>query len=735
MKYKSDEEFLRELLKDFRIEAAEHLQAIVDGLLKLEQKPGPETADELVESVFREVHSMKGAARAVNLGLIEQLCMSLEDVFHEIKNKKLLLQSHMFSLFFSINDTLQCMVEEIDSPNKSVNQKEITKLITELEALIREEPKKSGISFFQAGVPDEEKEHRERSTATDTSQTSTERQADPGKAREDEARPAASAETVRVSVKKLELLLRQAEEVIPIKTAIDYQLRQLDDLASSEDEGLLRLADSLKQENKILALSINDLMLGIRQTLMCPFSSLLNIVPRIIRDLGKEYKKEIQYEVAGGEIEIDRRILEEMKDPLIHLIRNCIDHGIESREERLKHMKPAAGLVKISVSLDSDQKVVIRISDDGRGINSGQLVNAALKSGAIVASDSKDMTEDEKLMLLFKSGVSTSPFITDVSGRGLGMAIVDEKVSKIGGSIFIQTAFGKGTTFTITLPQTIAAFRGLLVKVADQQFLIQTTAIIKVLTLRPDDIKSVESKKTLLYQGENLALVSLADVLGIEDRRSRAMHGYAKVVLITEVSHRKVAFVADEVLGEQEGIVKSLGSHLKHVRNIAGASLLGDGKLVPVLHLPELTESALLHGETAEYTPDNVADDPMRQEEEVSVLVVEDSITVRNVLKNIIETSGFRVTTAVDGMEAYAKMQEEDFNLVVSDVDMPRMNGFELTSKIRNSKQLADIPVVLVTALESAEDRKKGLEAGANAYIRKGSFDKGNLIETIKRLI
>ncbi len=734
MKHKSDEDFLKELLNDFKIEAAEHLQAIVAGLLKLEKKPGAEAGQELVESVFREVHSMKGAARAVNLGQIEQLCMSMETVFHEVKNKKTTLQSGMFDLFYRATDCLQTMVAEIDVPQKSIGKNQITKLANDIESLVLPESKRSGITFFKPGTGKKKEDKNEATGKIEPSGSAgggTYAVAD--KALDTPA--SASAETVRVSVKKLARLLRQAEEMITIKTAFEYQLQQLNEIAEDGDNGLFRVAESLKQVRRNLAFSIDELSLDIKKTLMCPFSSLLNIVPRIIRDLGREYNKEINYEIEGGETEIDRRILEEMKDPLIHIIRNCIDHGIETKEERLNSNKPAAGLLKVSISLDPDHKVVIQISDDGRGIDSNKLVEAALKSGLIKSGNQKNMSQKEKQMLLFKSGVSTSPFITDVSGRGLGMAIVDEKVTKIGGTISVDTETGKGSTFRVTLPQTMAAFRGLLVVASDQLFLVQTTSVLKVVALRAGDIKTVESKKTIVYNNESLTLVNLDDVLGIADRRKSKSQGYPKPVLIIQVSQKKIAFIADEVMGEHEGIVKGLGSQLKHVRNIAGTVLIGDGRLVPVLHLPELAESAIHHGETTGYAPLAGDEDETVTGEPAAILVVEDSITVRNVLKNIIEASGFRVTTAVDGMEAYEKLQKEAFSLVVSDIDMPRMNGFELTAQIRDDKQLADMPVVLVTALESADDRKRGLEAGANAYIRKGSFDKGNLIETINRLI
>ncbi len=735
MKHKSDEEFLRELLNDFKIEAAEHLQAIVDGLLKLEKRPGAEIEEKLIELVFREAHSMKGAARAVNLTRVEQICMSMESVFHEAKNKKRALQPGMFDLFYRATDFLQTMVTEIDLPHKSISQKEITQLTGEIESLIKSEKKKSGISLFKPSIHKGKTDKEEAAEKRETSQSIIEKTSDPAPSvQAAEALPSTSAETIRVSAEKLAQLLRQAEEMITIKTAISYQLKQLNAALNNGDNGLQKIADGLNHEKRKLTLALDELLLAIKKTLMCPFTSLLNIVPRIIRDLGKEYGKEIDYEIDGGETEIDRSILDEMKDPLIHIIRNCIDHGIETRDERLKVRKPIAGLLKISIFLDSDHRVVIQISDDGRGIDSKKLVNAAIKSGMIKRSASKDLSKQEKLMLLFKSGVSTSPFITDVSGRGLGMAIVEEKVTKVGGSVSVETKAGKGSTITITLPQTMAMFRGLLVKASDQMFLVQSTSVAKVIYLKPEDIKTVESKKTYLYFDESLALVNLSDVLAISDRRFRKSKTYPKPVLIIQVSNRKIAFVADEVLDEHEGIVKTLGSQLKHVKNIAGAMLLGDGRLVPVLHLPELAESAMRHGEAVEYVPPG-GEEEIATDQKDSILVVEDSITVRNVLRNIIEASGFRVSTAVDGMEAYEKLQKEAFSLVVSDIDMPRMNGFELTTKIRDDNQLTDIPVVLVTSLESAEDRKRGLEAGANAYIRKGSFEKGNLIDTINRLI
>ncbi len=491
----------------------------------------------------------------------------------------------------------------------------------------------------------------------------------------------------------------------------------------------------LEAEHRQMERLVEDLLVMVKKTLLYPFSSLLNMIPRIVRDLAKEYGKTVDCKVSGGETEIDRRILEEMKDPLIHIIRNSIDHGIETPEVRRESNKSAQGSIQVDVSLDADQKVVVHIRDDGAGVDKQQIIDAAVRAGMVDRNAGAELSDEAAHMLLFQSGVSTSPYITDVSGRGLGMAIVAEKVALLGGTIDLHTEPGQGTTFVITLPQTMAQYRGLLVSVADQQFLLQTTSIVKVLRISPDDIKTVESRNVIHYQDETMALVNLAEVLQLPVRGHQSKASVHRQVIIIRSAQNKVAFIVDDILEEHEGVVKNLGSQLKNVQHIAGAVILGNGKLVPVLHVPQLLETSFSYGMASETRTADQLKEQEAEESQARVLIVEDSITVRNVLKNLVEGAGYTVSTAVDGLAAHEQLKSESFDLVVSDVDMPRMNGFELCAKIREDQQLADTPVVLVTALESAGDRQRGLEAGANAYIRKGSFDKGNLIETIQRLI
>ncbi|MEI7981631.1 MAG: response regulator [Bacteroidota bacterium] len=717
------EAFLRELLADFKLEAAEHQEAIISGLLELEKKPPSAGYRELIESVFREVHSLKGAARAVNLPDVERLCQSMENIFHQLKQGSLELLPASFNILFKANDSLNVMLSEVEKPGKSIGANALSQLIKEVETIRHTAGTPQKMSF-PVPLPVTGVKTTEPPVILDATS-----EVIPASAMNNEASTA--KDTIRIATSKLGVVLRQAEEFITVKATMDYYIREIQKQQNGEISGLVK---EMEQFHRGMSRLVDDLLLDIKSILLHPFSSLLAIVPKIVRDLGKEYDKEIQLSIRGGQIEIDRRILEEMKDPLIHIIRNCVDHGIETATVRRQHNKPPAGILVIDIRQDSGSNVELTIHDDGAGINRPRLTGSAVKSGIITHEEAEKMTDKEVIELIFRSGISTSHFITDISGRGLGMAIVAEKIVKLGGNIVVDSTPGAGTKFSITLPVTLATFRGILVRIGEQYFIVPTHAVERAIRLHSNDIKSVESKQMVLLQGESTALVRLGDVLGVMGRKIRSTDELPFPVLILSLAHKRIAIMIDEILGEHEGLVKDLGPQLVHVRNLAGVTVLGDGRVVPILHIPELMESAIHTNASGTWqeTPDM---DGVEESHQHSVLVAEDSITSRSLLRNIIESAGYQVKTAVDGMEAFQFLQNGAFDLVVSDVEMPRMNGFELTARIRGSKNMSEIPVILITALETADDRQKGMEAGANAYIIKSSFEQSNLIETIHRLI
>ncbi len=716
---KSQEDFLRELLADFKIEAAEHQHVIAECMLMLEKQPPPVEYQKIVETTFREFHSLKGAARAVNQADIERLCQAMEGVFHQLKEGRALLTPPLFELLFGGVDALITLLSDPVERNRKNQGNNLVQLLNAIE-------NQMDMTDSNHKSPTTESPFALKQVETAASNVENQGTSEPVS---NELQT--QKETVRIATLKLNSILRQSEEFISARAELDYYIREMDRLNHPELQLLRR---DLVKFNHTFSRMVDELVHDIKNTLLFPFSSLTDIVPMIVRDLGREFGKEIELVITGAETEIDRRILEEMKDPMIHLIRNCIDHGIEKPDVRIKNGKPARGTIKISISQESGRKVDIVLSDDGAGIDRVRLRESALKNSVVSGQKLDQMNDQEILNLIFRSGVTTSQMITDLSGRGLGMAIVAAKVEGLGGSITIESEAGQGTRFVISLPLSLSTFRGVVVRVYSQLFVVPTSAIERVIRINTHDIMYAESKPFLSLNGENIALIKLADTLGLTERRQRQTNEFNFPVLIVTMAHRKIGFLVDEVLAEQEGVVKDLGPQLIHVRNLAGATVLGSGQVIPILHVPELIESVMnLHQTGGTLQQEAEPDDSM--EKQIKILIAEDSITSRMLIRNILETAGFQVKTAVDGLEAFQILQNDSFDLVVSDIEMPGMNGFELTSKIRMDARFAAIPVVLVTALSSDWDRQRGLEAGANAYIVKSNFEQSNLVETIHRLI
>lgn len=804
---KKDEEFLKRLLSIFKIEAQEHLSTISSGLIELE-KSDPNRHTVIVETVFREAHSLKGAARSVNLADVVSVCQSMEDVFSALKRNEIVSSAQVLDLLHEALDFAAKLVGE--KSLSASEESELKELIRRLEEAT--EKKLNGEAAKVRNLENVEGEEDESVPVHRLAESPVQEavRSAPSPA----VMPApglAMSETVRISTAKLDALLLQAEEMLSVKLATQQRAAELKELKKTFDlwkkekgksgvrtpdgitpgqgwkfgvqqtpdngsptTGLRADALSRTMESKLAVVMkaceydqrsvgtmVDNLLDDMKMALMLPISSLLEIFPRFVRDLSRDAGKKIKLTIDGGEIEIDRRVLEEMKAPLVHLVRNCVDHAIEVPDEREKKGKPVQGNIRISV-FSRGSKIEIAVSDDGAGIDIPKSRIAAVKQGIVSQDEADRLTGQEALQLVFRSGVSTSPIITDISGRGLGLAIVREKVEKLNGTVAIDTEPDRGTTFRLVLPLTLATFRGVLVRVGEHRFIIPSTNVERVAKVRKDGIQTVENRETLSFNGQAISLVRLGDILeisrqgsGIRDQTNlpipdprppipalrSAGRGLPNPgprplipdlfchVVVLGAAEKRMAFLTDEILQEQEVLVKPLGRQLSRVRNIAGATLLGSGKVVPILNVSDLIKSAV---KTAS-APTKTFDKEVTKRQ--SVLVVEDSITARTLLKNILESAGYNVMTAVDGADALATLKTREFDLVVSDIDMPRMNGLQLTSKIRKDKKLLELPVVLVTALESREDRERGIDAGANAYIVKSSFDQSNLLEVIKRLI
>lgn len=774
-----DDDFLKRLLATFAVEAEEHLTAISAGLLELEKAPVAGRQRELIETVFREAHSLKGAARAVNLTTVETVCQPMESVLAALKGGKIATSPQLFDLLHETVGALRKLMAAGGAARDAAQRSAADALTRRLDAAAK------GIAPAEPGKAAIIKEARAQERAAAPVAEAREAPRGGAHAQPSLAERVVPVETVRVSTAKLDSMLRQAEELVSAKLTAGQRVAELRRITAGlaarkkardkirphvlgvqpaletgnadgpraknrlNVEKLLEFVDqdsaalgslentlaaftaSAEQDCRTLTKMVENLLEDAKKVLMLPFSALLDAFPALVRDLSRDRGKEAELVIMGAEIEVDRRILEEMKDPLIHLVRNCVDHGIEPPAERARKNKPARGTISIAVAQQDAGKAEIVISDDGAGIDVAKLRSAAQKLGILSAEEASELNDQETMSLAFRSGVSTSPIVTDISGRGLGLAIVQEKIEKLGGAVVVESRHGGGTTIRAVVPLTLAAFRSVVVRVAERLFALPTASVERAALVSKENIKTVENRETVQINGRAVSLVRLCDVLELPPKGGTdPPAGYCQVVVLAS-GGRHIAFLVDEIVNEQEVLVKGLGKQLARVPNVAGATMLGTGTLVPILSVPDLMKSAVKGAAPA---APRVAAEAAKAEQK-SVLVVEDSITARALLKNILEAAGYQVKTAVDGVDALTTLKTEDFDLVVSDIEMPRMDGFDLTSRIRADKKLAELPVVLVTALESREHRERGIDVGANAYIVKSSFDQSNLLEVIGRLI
>jgi two-component system chemotaxis sensor kinase CheA len=514
------------------------------------------------------------------------------------------------------------------------------------------------------------------------------------------------------------------------------QLSELSRLYTADTMHLSLVIDSMEEEIKRLR--------------MQPFSTITTPFARMVRDLARQSGKEAVLTILGGDTEVDKRILEGIKDPLTHILRNAIDHGIEKPDKRQALGKARTGQITLSAE-QNGKEILIRVSDDGTGLDIEAIRQAVTRMPSAQRSgrDPRTMTESELIDSMFFLGISTSRMITDVSGRGVGLNVVRNNIEDLHGRIDVDWRLGEGTVFTLVLPLALTGTRGLLVRSAGQLFAIPINNVERTLSLQPGDIFTVEGHDAIQYGDHPVTLVRLNEVLELEEKTKPGMdNGKELSAIILAVGDllssqqgavrqaRQVAFIIEELAGEQEIVIKDLGKQLSRVGGISGATVLGSGEVVLVLNAADLMKLTVRRSSRSILETLTDQSGLETQTERKTILVVDDSITTRTLEKNILEAAGYNVTIATDGYEALGILRSaEKPNLVVTDIVMPRMDGFELTRQIKTDAQLSSLPVILVTSLDSAEDKERGIEVEADAYIVKSSFDQVNLLETIRQLI
>ncbi|WP_242340125.1 MULTISPECIES: response regulator [unclassified Anaeromyxobacter] len=497
------------------------------------------------------------------------------------------------------------------------------------------------------------------------------------------------------------------------------------------DEGLERIrargadlgrtARELRREaerERIFAQSLRDTLQGLR---MVPAEAALQSLRPAVRELAAQLGKKVSLRLAGGEVRLDRRVLDELKGPLLHLVRNALDHGIEAPGARRAEGKPEEALLSVRVESRGD-RVVLTVRDDGAGLSPERLRAAAVQRGIVTAGEAARLGDAEAIRLAFRAGLSTAQEITALSGRGVGLDVVAEAVRRLGGRVDVASDRGRGATFVLDVPLTIAGTTGLLVRAGGGVALLPADAIERVLLVGAGDLGTVAGQVTVSVDGDQVPYAPLARVVGASGPPTTRSETGATVALLVASAGRRVAFAVDEVLGEQAIVVSALGRRMSSAQHVAGAAVLDDGRVVAVLQPSHLVDAARLPAD---------AKAPARHR----IVVADDSLGTRSAVKALLEIAGFLVLPAEDGEEALALARESGCDLVVSDVQMPRLDGLGLTRRLKADPKLSHVPVILVTSLDAPEDRAAGLEAGADGYLVKRDVQRGKLLDLVRQLL
>lgn len=749
----------QELLNDFKTESAEHYETIVQGLFNLTS--GESTSiSSIIETIYRSTHSLKGAARAVSLAEVEKVCSALESVFGKIKNSEIEITTTLLDNLHDFTDLLKELLNNTNNSSNSHLLSKTSRAVKNLEYLVQ-----SNLANIQKDktTREDKVEHNliednissdsindnindninDKSYEGDINDKSYEGNINDkfyegninDNSYDQTHRTVIDTASVRISTEHLNTILTQTESFVAIKNNLEHYRKELEEIYNVHREPhIYNLLRDLTDFHTTVTRMTDDLTANIRNTLLSSFDTLLKLLPKMVRDLSKEYSKEIIFKTEGAFVEIDRRILEQLKDPLIHLLRNSIDHGIELPQERIKVGKNKVGTILIRVEKLPEQIVKIIIEDDGAGIDKAKIIECAIKKGIITPEKSKSLRNEEIYELIFQSGVSSTKFVTDISGRGLGMTIVADKIATLGGSIDTETTENIGTKFTISLPQSITTFRGVLVNCCSQELIIPSQYVKGIRRAFNSEVSTIGNRSVIKDSlGNNVGLVRLSSVIGIEEpRRVLNINDFFYLVYL-EHKNNTIAYIVDSVSQEYEGILKNMGPQLSYAKNIIGVTIIKNEVVVPVINVKEVLENTIFK---ADISLNNSIDVTSEMENSITkVLIAEDSFTIRSMLRNMVENAGYQVTTAIDGQDALAKLKSDFYDILVTDIEMPNLNGFELTHRVKTNPSLKEMPVILVTALESPTDMKKGMDSGADAYIVKSNFEKSNLIETIKRLL
>ena len=763
---------MKEIMEDFLIEAFELIEQIDHDLVELEANPEDL---ELLNRIFRVAHTVKGSSSFLNFDVLTELTHHMEDVLNKARKGELKITPDIMDVVLESVDMMKGLLESIrdngsdaaagidiknicvrltqisegEAPSAAseapaaapapepvkepepaapaeeaapeVSDAELSKLSdseveAEIERLLKVRKAEDQARRASKGIAPKSPEEIAPAAASTPAPA-----ARPAPSREKEADkkvPAASnssavaqEQTIRVEVKRLDHLMNLIGELVLGKNRL---LKIYDDVEERyEGEKFL---EELNQVVSSLSLVTTDIQLAVMKTRMLPIAKVFNKFPRMIRDLSRELGKQIDLEISGEETELDKSIVEEIGDPLVHIIRNSCDHGIEDPETRKAMGKPEKGLVQLK-AYNEGNHIVVEIVDDGKGLDADMLKSKSIEKGIITEREADAMSEKEAFGLIFKPGFSTAAKVTNVSGRGVGMDVVKTNIEKLNGIIDIESEVGKGTVMKLKIPLTLAIIQSLLVGTQEEFYAIPLASVLETVRVPIDDIYTIDGKNVLRLRDEVLSLVRLSDVFGVNKVFDGGDQTY---VVIIGVAEAKLGIIVDTLVGQEEIVIKSMGDYLQNIPGIAGATIRGDGRVTLIIDVGAMMEMA----KDIKVNIRAEMEDSTKAKEKPSdykVLIVDDSKMDRTIMQKSLEPIGVTIIEATNGVEALniIKSGEHAFDAVLIDIEMPRMDGYTLAGEIRKYSKYRTLPLIAVTSRTSKTDRLRGVEVGMTEYITK----------------
>lgn len=735
----------------FRMEAEGQIAAMNEALLAIETHPDSPPA---LEKLMRASHSLKGAARMVGVEAVVQIAHVMEDCFVAAQKGDVRLgRAHIDVLLRSVDQIEQ--ITRLDEATIAAwfaeNKTAVDALIADIRNILAD----SGAMATQA-------------TARDNADA-------PGEAREavDEVRryappaDAADERVLRVSAEQMSRILGMTSELLvenrwlqTLSEALRKLKKRQDEIATDLDrmrtmttqvrrmtdaDAVKELQQKIEQNRRLLSdqiASLDDferrssqlstkLYNEVNGSRMRPFATAMTGFKRMVRDLARSLGKDVDLEVMGSETPVDRDVLEKLKAPMTHLLRNAVDHGLESTEQRAVAGKPLRGTIKVEAS-HGGGLLRVSVKDDGKGINLDHLRNRVRQKGLVQDGLHLELTEEELIDFLFLPDFSTRDEVTEVSGRGVGLDVVRDMIRELGGSINVVNDEGHGVEFVLLLPLSLSILSAVIVEISGESYAFPVARIDRLVTAPSSAVHEMNGSHHISLDGQHVGLISGSQVLGFEE--IPLQDDELKVVVVSDRLAR-YGIVVDRVIGQRQISVQSLDKRLGKIKDVSAAALLEDGSPTLILDIDDVVRSIdhIVSGDrlgAIVRQAEKTAQLPQKR-----ILIVEDSLTVREVERELLQSRGYYVETAIDGVDGWNAVRESAYHLVITDIDMPRMDGIALVKSIKQDLHLKGIPVMIVSYKDRKEDRQRGLDAGADYYLTKGSFHDDTLIEAVIDLI